>query len=232
MKVLLTCATSGIGQSILSDSTGIDWVAASRSGKNDLTLDFDKPSTFKDVAKKAGELDGMVMIPPRITPPNNLFPEPDTWTDYFQQAFAKPIFFMKEILSGKKDLGLFKVVVINGLSSVHALSGYSTTNAMRLAWLGHMKSLALALGRDGLRLNTLSLGGVLTPSYTAKLRQKAERHGRSFEDQLMAETDNVPTGQYSTGEDVANAVVALLGSMSDQITGQNFVMDGGFFRGY
>ncbi|WP_428241758.1 SDR family oxidoreductase [Gynuella sp.] len=53
-----------------------------------------------------------------------------------------------------------------------------------------------------------------------------------MKNKLTIETDNVPSGRYSTPEDIAQAILSLLGPMSDQMTGQNLVMDGGFFRGY
>ena len=236
MKVLVTCATSGIGQAVLATATDrttkIQWLPASRSDSDHLPLDFNRSEHFAALAERCGTLDGLVLIPPRVPPPMDLIPEPEQWHEYFSLAFVQPLQCLKAILAAQSLPKPFKIVLLGGLSSVWALPAYGSANALRLAWLGQVKSLALALGEQGVRINTLSLGAVLTDSYIGKLERKAAQEQRSYQQQLHLETDNVPTGKYSSPGDVANAIVALLGPMSDQMTGQNLLMDGGFFRGY
>ena len=230
--MLLSCATSGIGHAIMTHISDIEWIPASRSNPDHLALDFEQASHFPAVASRAGQLDGLVMIPPRVVPPDSLFPEPDQWNSYFSRLFVQPMAFLKTLLDVQTFPKPFKIVVISGLSSVCALPHYGAANAMRLAWLGQTKSIALTLAAQGVRINTLSLGAVLTDSYIQKLQTKADQQHITYDAQLAMETENVPTGCYSTAQDVAKAVGSLLGAMSDQMTGQNFVMDGGFFRGY
>jgi 3-oxoacyl-[acyl-carrier protein] reductase len=184
------------------------------------------------VAEQAGQLDGIVMIPPRVAPLEELFPEAEQWQHYFSSAFIQPMAFLKTVLEAQGFPKPFKIVMLSGLSSVSVLPQYGATNAMRLAWLGQSKCMAVTLAEQGVRVNTVSPGAVLTDSYKQKLHKRASTREISFEQQLAIETENIPTGRYSTPEDVAQAVFALLGPLSDQITGQNFVMDGGFFRGY
>jgi hypothetical protein len=43
----------------------------------------------------------------------------------------------------------------------------------RYAWLAEAKTLAFALGERGIHVNTLSLGGTLTPRYSASLEKRA-----------------------------------------------------------
>lgn len=232
MKVLLTCATSGIGTSIQSCIPEIEWILASRSGSHHLKLDFQNPSTFSNLAKNIGAVDGIVFIPPRVPPLIELFPENEQWMEYFRSSFVNPLAFLKAVINEQQLDRSLKIVFISGLSSVCALPHYGSANAVRLAWKGQLKSMALSLAEKGIRINTLSLGAVMTDFYQRKLRNKAELNKCSFEDQYKRETKNVPTGHYSTPENIAEAVRSLLGPMSDQMTGQNILMDGGFFRGY
>jgi 3-oxoacyl-[acyl-carrier protein] reductase len=48
---------------------------------------------------------------------------------------------------------------------------------LRSAWLAEAKTLAFALGPRGIHVNTLSLGGTLTPVYRAAIEKRAAAAG-------------------------------------------------------
>ncbi|HRA93848.1 MAG TPA: SDR family oxidoreductase, partial [Aestuariivirga sp.] len=103
---------------------------------------------------------------------------------------------------------------------------------IRTAWVGQAKTLAFALGEKGIHINTLSLGGTLSPWYREKMEQKAQKAGVTFDQQIVTETENVPLRKYGQPAEVAGAVEALLSCFSDHITGTNIMHDGGFTRAY
>ena len=109
---------------------------------------------------------------------------------------------------------------------------YALSNAIRAAWAAEAKTLAFALGPRGIHINTLSLGGVLTPGYTKSIEERAASAGVSFEERLAEETSNVPLGKYGKPEEVAAAVEGLLSDFSDHMSGVNIICDGGFTRAY
>jgi 3-oxoacyl-[acyl-carrier protein] reductase len=88
------------------------------------------------------------------------------------------------------------VVVVSGMSSVQVMGHYATSNVIRCAWLAQAKTLAFALGERGIHVNTLSLGGTLTPGYTASLDKRARAAGVGFAQRLRDETSNIPLGKY------------------------------------
>lgn len=112
------------------------------------------------------------------------------------------------------------------------LGHYASSNVIRCAWLAEAKTLAFALGERGIHVNTLSLGGTLTPGYAASLERRAASAGVTLEQRLAEETSNVPLRKYGTPEVVAGAVEGLLSSFSDHMTGINVQHDGGFTRAY
>ena len=112
------------------------------------------------------------------------------------------------------------------------LGHYATSNVIRLAWLAEAKTLAFALGERGIHVNTLSLGGTLSPWYQAAIGKRAAGAGISFEERLAEETANVPLRKYGTPQEVAVAIEGLLSAFSDHLTGVNILHDGGFTRAY
>jgi NAD(P)-dependent dehydrogenase (short-subunit alcohol dehydrogenase family) len=84
------------------------------------------------------------------------------------------------------------------------------------------KSLALDLGRDGIRVNCLCPGITDTPMLREHLGDGEEGEAR-----IRARLSRVPLGKILRPEDVARAAVYLVSDQSEGITGILHVVDGG-----
>lgn len=84
------------------------------------------------------------------------------------------------------------------------------------------KSLALDLGRDGIRVNCICPGITDTPMLREHLG-----HGDEGEARIRARLARVPLGKILRPEDVARAALYLVCDESDGITGVLHVVDGG-----
>ncbi|NOI26374.1 SDR family oxidoreductase [Vibrio mediterranei] len=245
-RTLVTCASSDIGKAIIKKLEGDTIVATSRTKKKireleaeqnnvfGLELDFSESKSI-DIAlenEKLNSLDKIVIILPRILPSRNIFPDNDVWMDSFRCIFVNPICFIKGLVEKGKIKNGASIVIISGLSSKHALENYATNNVIRSAWVGQAKSMAIELGERGISVNTLSLGGVMTETYRSKLEEKAKLKKMRYHDLMEEETNNIPLRKYASVENVSEAIAAILGPLSDHMTGQNILLDGGFFRGY
>lgn len=182
------------------------------------------------------QLDGAVLMPPQPHAANDPLPDSEVWRSLFQTSFIGPLATLKaaisrmspDVTSGQRA----KIVIISGISSAQVLGHYATSNVIRTAWLGEAKTLAFALGPRNIHINTLSLGGTLTPGYRDSIAKRAAAGGQSLEDRLEVETDNVPLRKYGKPSEVAVAVEGLLSPFSDHMTGLNILHDGGFTRAY
>ncbi len=90
--------------------------------------------------------------------------------------------------------------------------------ASKAGVLGLMRSLALQLASQGIRVNAISPGTIDTDiiaSYTEKQRKDRERE--------------IPLGRIGTPEDVAKAVYFLLSEDASYITGANLDVNGGLY---
>jgi len=257
--VLLTGATGGIGLALSNRlaKAGCSLVLAARdSGKlralcADLTnafpgthswvsVDMTRDDSVKEFAEELAArnviLDGAVLMPPQDPPTNDPLPSSDKWREILQNSFVGPLSLLKAAIATMKPNpasgNRAKIVIISGMSSVQVLGHYASSNVIRCAWLAEAKTLAFALGDRGIHVNTLSLGGTLTPGYTASLERRAANAGVTFEQRLAEETSNVPLKKYGTPDEVAAAVEGLLSAFSDHMTGANIVHDGGFTRAY
>lgn len=257
--ILVTGATGGIGRALCVKlaQSGYSLILAARDEtklnalSDDLTnmgarsakivsVDMSKDDSVAEfgeyLAGSGIKLDGAVMMPPQIPPTNDCLPDSSTWREIFQNSFIGPLALLKTAIgymhtdldNGRRA----KIVIISGISSAQVLGHYATSNVLRCAWLAEAKTLAFALGDRGIHVNTLSLGGTLTPGYIAGLEKRAANTGMDFDHRLAEETSNVPLRKYGKPEEVAAAVEGLLSSFSDHMTGLNIMHDGGFTRSY
>lgn len=205
-----------------------------------ISVDMTRDDSVKNFAAELGArkviLDGAVLMPPQDPPTNDPLPSSDKWRETLQNSFVGPLSLLKAAIATMQpdpaNGRRCKIVIISGMSSVQVLGHYASSNVIRCAWLAEAKTLAFALGEQGIHVNTLSLGGTLTPGYIASLEKRAVTAGATFEQRLAEETSNIPLRKYGTPDEVAAAVEGLLSAFSDHMTGLNVLHEGGFTRAY
>ena len=108
------------------------------------------------------------------------------------------------------------------LSSVHGLlvaPGWLAYETVKTAVIGLTRQMAAEYGPDGIRVNAICPGHILTE----RIRAQWDAHPdglRFFEEQY-------PVRRCGTPDDIANAVLFLASPMSSWITGAALVVDGG-----
>jgi 3-oxoacyl-[acyl-carrier protein] reductase len=257
--ILVTGATGGIGRAICEriaasgarlvlaardqqrlESLALTLPAPSDGSHSAIPVDMASDTSVADFAARLAasgvKLDGAVLMPPQPHSDNDPMPDPEIWRALFQTSFIGPLSVLKSAIAQMEpapEAGRrCKIVIISGMSSVQVLSHYATSNVIRTAWVGEAKTLAFALGDKGIHVNTLSLGGTLSPWYRDAIGRRAANAGVTFEERLASETDNIPLKKYGTPSEVATVVEGLLSPLSDHMTGLNILHDGGFTRAY
>jgi NAD(P)-dependent dehydrogenase (short-subunit alcohol dehydrogenase family) len=115
---------------------------------------------------------------------------------------------------------------VAGLRGSAGLAGYSATKgAVRL----FAKSMALecAQARDGIRVNSVHPGIIVTPIWT---KLPGEQANAALDPYGIAAA-SVPIGKAGEAEDVANGILFLASDASGHMTGSELVIDGGMTAG-
>ena len=125
-------------------------------------------------------------------------------------------------------------------ASVLAITSYSVkqpipnlvlSNSVRSATVGLIKSLALELGEDGIRFNSILPAWTETERVKELMAVRAKANQTTIAEEIAKQAKDSPLGRMGTPEEFANAAVFLLSPAASYITGVMLSVDGGMYKG-
>jgi 3-oxoacyl-[acyl-carrier protein] reductase len=102
---------------------------------------------------------------------------------------------------------------------------------VRAATVGLTKTLALELGPDGIRFNSILPAWTETERVYELMSYRARLNGTSVEQEILKQSADSPLGRMGTPEEFANAAVFLVSPAASYITGLMLTVDGGMYKG-
>lgn len=168
-------------------------------------------------AKK--EIDGLINI--AGISKDALFPmmNMDDLRNTFQINFFSQILFSQSIarwMQRQKTTG--SIVFTSSMTALIGASGQTAYGASKAAIIGAMRSMAIELGKDGIRVNAVAPGVIKTPMTEALPDEFTQDNIKKMDIPRMGRP-----------EEVANMFVFLMSDMSSHITGQVLQVNGGMY---
>jgi NAD(P)-dependent dehydrogenase (short-subunit alcohol dehydrogenase family) len=117
--------------------------------------------------------------------------------------------------TGRSIVNVASTAGIRGMDS--PLDAYQVSKA---AVVSLSRSLALQLGPDGIRVNTVCPGAILTPMIEPLYEENPARRTNMEE--------RTPLRRLGLPDDIANAILFLLSEQASFITATDLVVDGGW----
>ena len=139
----------------------------------------------------------------------------------------------RAVLPGMLAAGAGTIVTVCSVNSFLPDPGVIDYSAAKAALANFSKALSKEVGPRGIRVNTVS-PGPSPPGSGSGDHGVAETVGQAqgADPDAVAQQQAVlaPTGRFTTPEEVADLVVMLAGSRAGNVTGADFVIDGGLIQ--
>ena len=123
------------------------------------------------------------------------------------------------------------VLTITSYSVKQPIPNLVLSNSVRAATVGLTKSLALELGRDGIRFNSILPGWTETERVVELMKARAKANGTTVEQEIAKQSLDSPLGRMGDPQEFANAAVFLVSPAASYITGVMLNVDGGMYKG-
>lgn len=189
----------------------------------DLTQEDQRRNLTKFSKDKWGSVD--ILVTNTGGPPPGSFEEfeLDDWDGLFNHLFLSAVDVIKKVLPDMKENNYGRILTITSISVKQPVDNLISSNAVRSAILGFMKSLSNEVATYGITVNNIMPGFTLTERLK-KLMDENPKFGEV--------EDLIPMKRLGTPEEFASAAVFLVSESASYITGVSLPVDGGWIKGF
>ena len=124
-------------------------------------------------------------------------------------------------------------MLCNTSSGVKAvLNDLILSNVFRSGVVALVKTLAVELGSDNIRVNAIAAGRISTGRVEQLDRRRAERAGASPAEIRATAEASIPLRRYGAAAEFARVAVFHCSPANTYVTGQTLLVDGGLVRAF
>jgi 3-oxoacyl-[acyl-carrier protein] reductase len=186
------------------------------------------------IGDTVGALDGLdLLVTNAGGPPAGTFESFDeaTWQKAMDLSFMSHVRLIRAALPHLRKSRAASVLTMTSYVVKQPMLNLVLSNSVRLATVGLTKSLALELGADGIRFNSILPGTIDTDRVRELEAFRAQKSGTSIQEEAAKDAEKSVFGRIGRPEEFANAAVFLLSPAASYITGMMLLVDGGQYKG-
>ncbi|RPI78609.1 MAG: SDR family oxidoreductase [Chloroflexi bacterium] len=186
---------------------------------------------IQQVVEALGGLD--ILITNHGGPPTGKFEDFDDeiWQKAVELSLFSHVRLIRAALPHLRKSQSPSVLAITSYSVKQPIPNLVLSNSIRAAVVGLVKSLALELGVDGIRFNSILPAWTETERIKVLMSYRAQTNGTSIEDETRKQAAESPFRRFAKPEEFANAAVFLVSPAASYITGVMLTVDGGMYKG-
>ena len=154
---------------------------------------------------------------------------PGRWDAVIAINLSAAFHAMQAAIPGMKASGWGRIINIASAHGLVASAQKSAYVAAKHGLIGLTKVGAIELAGDGITVNAICPGWVLTPLVEAQLQDRAAREGLAIEDvKRRLLTEKQPMAEFTTPASLGALAVFLCSDAARTMTGASLSMDGGW----
>jgi 3-oxoacyl-[acyl-carrier protein] reductase len=184
-----------------------------------------------ETARAFGGLD--ILITNAGGPPSGSFESFNdaAWQKAIDLSLMSHVRLIKAALPYLKQSEAASVLTITSYSVKQPIPNLVLSNSIRAATVGLTKSLALDLGGEGIRFNSILPAWTETERVSELMSSRAVQNRTTPEEEVLKLSKDSPFGRLGRPDEFANAAVFLVSPAASYITGVMLTVDGGMYKG-
>ncbi len=196
--------------------------------------DLDRYDTIRDLVAatvdRFGRLDILVNNSggPPLARAHNATEE--QWAVAVQRSLLFFARMSREALPHLKRHGGGRIINILASTVYQPIPNLALSGATRMGVVAFAKSLADEVGRDGILVNNVCPGSILTERMLSNVTARAKELGISVEEGLAQRAAETAVGRIGEPKELAYLVAFLASGKASYITGTTILVDGGLVR--
>lgn len=197
--------------------------------------DVSAPDQAEQIITAAADLLGGldILITNAGGPPSGKFEDftEQNWASAINLSLMSHVRLIQSALPYLRQSSHAAVLTITSYSVKQPIPNLVLSNSIRAATVGLTKTLALELGGEGIRFNSILPGWTETERVTELLQDRAQRNGTSLDEEARLQAAASPFGRMGKPEEFAKPAAFLVSPAASYITGVMLTIDGGMYKG-
>jgi 3-oxoacyl-[acyl-carrier protein] reductase len=183
------------------------------------------------VAKRFGRID--ILVTNAGGPPVASFLDLDdaTWQKGIDLNLMSTIRCIREVLPHMRRRSWGRIIAMTSLSAKQPQDDLVISSTLRPGIHGLAKVLGNQFGREGILVNCVAPGYILTARQTELGEARARKAGTTLEEYLANVGKNIPVGRLGQPEELADVIAFLASERASYINGTTITVDGGLVKG-
>ena len=153
-----------------------------------------------------------------------------TWQKAVDTSFMSHVRLIRAALPHLRKSSTPSVLTMTSYTVKQPLPNLVLSNSVRAATVGLTKSLALDLGKEGIRFNSILPGWTMTERVQELMAVRAKNNGTTVDEETAKQTSEIPLGRMGRPQEFANAAVFLVSPAASFIHGVALAVDGGIIK--
>ena len=195
----------------------------------DVTSDSEVESATDAIIDAGGRIDVLVNTAGILTSAAVAEMSTDAWDQTIEVNLSGVFRCCRAVVPHMIDRGSGSIVNVSSTGGLRGAVDHGHYCASKFGVIGLSESLALEVGRHGIRVNCICPGAVSSEMNTAMLTAMASSAGSTYETFEGSIIDKTALRRLVQPADVANAAVFLASDLSSCITGVALPVSGGLF---
>ena len=196
--------------------------------------DLDRPETIRALVAATAERFGRIDILVNNSGGPPLAQAQSASEEQWATAVERSLFFFarmcRDALPHLKAAGAGRIINILASTVYQPIPNLVLSGVTRMGVVAFAKTLADEVGRDGILVNNVCPGSIMSERMRSNVAARAKQLGITLEEALAQRAAETAVGRVGEPRELANLVAFLASGKSSYITGTTILVDGGLVR--